>query len=246
MKTVQELISENKGFDFLNNEERYLDELVFEFCVPENKKHFYKKGFTNSNYKKIESLTDYESFKSSVERYLDKKFSVNFSTILKLNKNTKFISELIECLNLSYRFYSSFTRNDSQYKNITAKLLFEKINSLWYDLSDYKNEMFEGLKMDNGWELIFLNEHYYFKFNDYIRNNNIIEPFPDHSYLFRRMTHEKFMFSISHKDYRDWLLRNGFIKQREHHDFDLKNTFSTLKNSSTPSRENNFNNIFEL
>ena len=83
-------------------------------------------------------------------------------------------------------------------------------------------------------------------FKRYCTPQYIIDPIPDHSYLFQRLLKEDIIEPIKQKKYMDWLKTNGFISESWYKKLITNRTFNTLKKSSTDHRESNFNEIFKL
>ena len=153
---------------------------------------------------------------------------------------------------LDYIKIELFEKNDLQeLKKENAKYLtqyFKTINkSIWIAFYNIKIE-----ELKNGKKIVETNDFYPFedieKYNIFIEyvKLHIVEPYLDYSYLYQRLLERKFIKYIKQKDFMKWLFENDFINEKTFYSFDEKNQFYTLIKSTTPQRENNFNNLFKL
>tara|TARA_R110000751_G_scaffold100068_2_gene193765 strand:- start:63048 stop:63965 length:918 start_codon:yes stop_codon:yes gene_type:complete len=81
-------------------------------------------------------------------------------------------------------------------------------------------------------------------FLDYI-SKHIIEPYIDYSYLFQRLLDEKFIVTLTHIKFMDWLEENNHITENTKDKFLKQRAFRSLNKSTSVSRENNFNIVFK-
>jgi len=81
-------------------------------------------------------------------------------------------------------------------------------------------------------------------FSEYI-SKYIVEPYVDYSYLFQRLHHENFIKRLTHIQFMDWLTDNKHITEKTKNTFLKKESFRSLKKSTSLSRENNFNIVFK-
>jgi hypothetical protein len=138
----------------------------------------------------------------------------------------------------------SISKENTKY---LTKCFNDVANSIW--IAFYNNIINE---LKNGSNFRTEKEFYPFKelknyntFCTYVADN-IIEPYIDFSYLFQRLLHQKLMFPITQKEFFKWLLNNDFITKKNYELFDVKGQFYSLIKSTTPERENKFNNLFKL
>jgi len=126
---------------------------------------------------------------------------------------------------------------------------YEKENIHDFDevmkLKDDKGKSEEEL--DNSSKPIFLfkKKIYYNYFLDY-KNNYIIEPFVDYSYLFQRMLKEELISRITHIQFMEWLKENEFITPDEYSNLSVQGQFRSFSKSESKPRKNNFNITFKL
>lgn len=95
------------------------------------------------------------------------------------------------------------------------------------------------------WDGVFTNESNFKKFYEY-KKNHILDIYIDYSYLYQRMLKEKFIYSIKHKEFINWLSRFELIKDHEYHKLNEKGGFMSLHKSTSIQRTNNFNIVFEI
>ena len=96
----------------------------------------------------------------------------------------------------------------------------------------------------NPYPLIFTSANIYLKFNEYT-SKHIIDYYLDYSYLKKRLEHENLIHRVKDNDFMRILFEDmKLIKLQCYNDYRVKNKLSSLKKSSSASRENNFNNIF--
>jgi hypothetical protein len=120
-------------------------------------------------------------------------------------------------------------------------------NNIW--LSYYDHKILELKEVASN---VFKNEVYPFHkletydlFCEYLKNH-IVVPYNDLSYLFQRLEHEKLIEHVTHRYFFKWLHKREFILKKDYDFFFEKGQFYSLEKSSTPQRENNFNNQFDL
>jgi len=81
-------------------------------------------------------------------------------------------------------------------------------------------------------------------FLEYV-SKHIIEPYVDYSYLFQRLLYQKIISHITHFQFINWLAENNHITESTKNIFLTKESFRSLKKSTSVNRENNFNTIFK-
>jgi hypothetical protein len=139
----------------------------------------------------------------------------------------------------------------NELKKENAKYLTKYFNdlykSIWIAFYNSKIEELKGYKKDKP-----LNTIYPFKeienYNVFLKyaKLHIVEPYLDYSYLYQRLLEKEFIEYIKQKDFIFWLFDNDFINKKDFDLFDEKGQFYSLRKSTTPTRENNFNNLFKL
>lgn len=77
-------------------------------------------------------------------------------------------------------------------------------------------------------------------------DSHIVEPYTDISYLFQRLKIESFIEPVKHLDFAKWLKLNNFISEKPYKDIEIRGGFKSINKCSTPQRENNFNQVFNL
>lgn len=78
------------------------------------------------------------------------------------------------------------------------------------------------------------------------QQKEIIEFYNDYSYLKKRLQHEKLIYNITDNDFMKILLDEKLISENNHYKYNVKGKLDSLNKSSTPERENKFNNTFNL
>lgn len=98
---------------------------------------------------------------------------------------------------------------------------------------------------ENPYPDLFKSHEIYFGFEKYVIKH-IVDPYIDYSYLFQRLLHEKLIHKFKLKDYAEWIWKRNLISEKTYNLILDKNGFYSLGKSTTPERENNFNNIFNI
>ncbi|WP_225035283.1 hypothetical protein [Winogradskyella sp. SM1960] len=103
----------------------------------------------------------------------------------------------------------------------------------------------ETLKLQNPDSDIFKEIETFLQFKEYL-GKHIVEPYIDLSYLIQRLKHEGLIHTKKHLEYNEYLKESEFITEKIYNMIYEKNCFRSLDKTTTPERENNFNNIFEI
>ena len=243
MKNITKFISEIENFDFLRNEEHYLDELVFNLIIPQNLQQEFYEDIANFNYDIVDQF-DYDEYKISLISYLTRKFSKIFIEVIhKSERNVLLISQLIDLLMKSNLFYNNFLQNYHQYKIITSKILCDYIRELMANLRTVIDDIRLGYNIKIGWENIFVNEFYYQKFNDC--KDYIFDDFNFCSFIFQKMLQNNFIYPIQHIPFATWLLSNEYISEKLFSGIN-ENAGFTSKGLKNKGRLKVFENVFEV
>lgn len=89
----------------------------------------------------------------------------------------------------------------------------------------------------------FVNLKAKFAFERYIQSF-IVDPYPDHSYLFQRLKKEGLIPDMKHLKFIEWLKEEELISESVYQEFCIQNGFRSLNKSYSTFRENNFNIVF--
>lgn len=100
-------------------------------------------------------------------------------------------------------------------------------------------------KNKNPFPDLFKTHKVYLAFEEYSKRH-IIEPYIDFSYLFQRLLHEKLIHKHKQKEFAQWILEWKYITDKTYELILDRRGFYTFGNCTSPERENNFNNIFNI
>jgi hypothetical protein len=168
----------------------------------------------------------------------DKKETLTKKQYLKYTKKEiKNASRVMESVFLTERQNVNY-KKDPYRKNRIEVYIFnkERIKALNRLLNNPNNDFNHR---------IFKKEHTLIAFNKYC-DRHIIDPYPDYSYLFQRLKHEKLIYHIKHFDFMTWLNDEGYISSKYFDIFINNESFRSLSKSYSKDRYNNFNFIFNL
>lgn len=167
------------------------------------------------------------------------------------DRNIKSLTDTIKLLtnitsiNLSQQEEFIFEEYLNSYKSCYISLKNEYgdyfKNAFTLELSDIIGES----NVTPIWDGVFTNQSNFKKFYEY-KKNHILDVYIDYSYLYQRMLKEKFIYSMKHKEFINWLSRFELIKDHEYHKLYEKGGFLSLPKSSSTQRINNFNLVFKL
>jgi hypothetical protein len=230
--------NELKILDAFKNEMLHLLDDYKENCLSiiDNHLHPYLNDYAKMN----------ELQKMKKDAFESPGFEISFLNVITLNYPK--VEFLNDDLFLKFAWFTNLIEDDQIAKlKITDYLLVHFIN---LQLDEYENG---GL---NAQKIVFQfpkdNDFYPFedieKYNIFIKyvKLHIIEPYLDFSYLYQRLLERKFIKYVKQKDFIKWLFENDFINEKTFYSFDAKGQFYSLNKSTTPQRENNFNNLFKL
>tara|TARA_B110000305_G_C19303480_1_gene570313 strand:+ start:297 stop:1046 length:750 start_codon:yes stop_codon:yes gene_type:complete len=207
-----------------NNNDDYLYETFCKsiesnlFLVLKDKSEFYSLDYFQQEYNDL--ITDFIDINEEdfVEQYLDSQNQI---------------------ITREYKFQVDFNRNESIE-------VMQFVSEEFYKEFDYsaraKIKFLEG-KL-NPYPLLFTSGKVYNKFISY-ESSHIIDYYLDYSYLKKRLeatglihrTKDNDFMKIIHDDM-------GLINETNYQDYLIKNKLSSLKKSTSASRENNFKNTF--
>jgi hypothetical protein len=132
-------------------------------------------------------------------------------------------------------YYSKEQHNSYSHRihSHLIKVFEEKLNGVKDEIND-----------QNLYPHIFISANTYLKFIEYT-SKHIIDYYLDYSYLKKRLEHEKLIHYIKDNEFMLILYEEmKLISKKNYEKYFIINKLSSLKKSSSTSRENNFNNIF--
>ena len=132
-------------------------------------------------------------------------------------------------------YYSKEQHNSYSHRihSHLIKVFEEKLNGVTDEIND-----------QNLYPHIFISANTYLKFIEYT-SKHIIDYYLDYSYLKKRLEHEKLIHYIKDNEFMLILYEEmKLISKKNYEKYFIINKLSSLKKSSSTSRENNFNNIF--
>lgn len=128
-------------------------------------------------------------------------------------------------------FFDDFIRS--------SKKKIEFLNSLSID-----QESASEINYDNPYPLLFISGDIYSKFKDYT-SLHIIDVISDYSYLFKKLKSLRLIHNCTEKEFMLMVYEEmELISKKAYDKFMVIGRLKSLKNSSSESRLNNFNNIF--
>lgn len=152
--------------------------------------------------------------------------------------------------NMSYYLENFLPQAIKRYKKERKELFKKKADELFYPLNE-KNEVNElktanqkkEIKEVNPFPLLFTNHNVYTCFLDY--QKHIIDFYGDYSYLKKRLEDEELTHYQKDNDFMKIVFEHmNLISKKNYEDYLITGKLDSLKRTSTPQRENNFNNIF--
>ena len=196
---------------------------------------FYHLDYFKNHYKELSSDFAEENIdaneKDFIEEYIDSQKEI-------INKTFTYHIEVPGYKSLEVTQFTEKGFLDVFIRGSKKKITF--LENKLYLLNGSINEVIEN----NPYPLLFTSADTYSKFNEYT-SKHIIEYYLDYSYLKKRLEHENLIHRVKDNDFMRILFEDmKLIKLQCYNDYRVKNKLSSLKKSSSASRENNFNNIF--